>query len=315
MLAERGLSNNNTENIVELSVSEAIRKKQGQVKVTGRLIGQSPVYNRISAIRQNCIQCGYESRSDYSDKPRFKSSVSEYNYCIKCGENKSRTLRAEYEYVTTVDIELQDPDKFNEIERLSTHLFEKDTENIILGETVSVTGSLYIVRKNDNANSKAITVLYAKSIDYIEREELALTGKYVEEIEAWKSSTENEAKSITDELVKKFAPTIVGNEHNKKGLLFVCANAGIRNDEKRIPKRLRINALLIGDPGLAKSPLLHFTTRTIPNSRYESAQGSTGLSLTAQVSKDDGGSHTLRLGPIPRARGAICAINEIGSCL
>ena len=312
VLANIDLSNNNTENIIELSVSEAIRKKEGYVEVTGRLIGQSPIYNRISAINQKC-KCGYERRLEYTDKPKFKSSIPEFASCFKCNnENEFPSLRSEYEYVTTVDIELQDPDKFNEIECLSVHLFEKDTENIVLGETVSITGFLHIVRRNDNRNSKAITVLYAESIEYIEREEVTLTEKDIKEIEAWKLAVENQGKSITDELVKKFAPTIIGNEHNKKGLLYVCANAGVKNDEKRIPRRLRIHALLIGDPGLAKSPLSYNATHLIPNSSYEGAQGSTGLSLTAQISREDGGTHTLRLGPIPRARGAICAINEIG---
>ena len=147
-------------NIVDLSVSEAIRRKQGQVKVTGRLIGQSPVYNRISAINRKCPRCGNENRLNYSDKPKFMSGIPEFDYCFNCEENKFRSLKSEYEYVTTVDIELQDPDKFNEIERLSGHLFEKDTENIVLGETVTISGSLHIVRKNDNPNNRAITVLY-----------------------------------------------------------------------------------------------------------------------------------------------------------
>jgi DNA replicative helicase MCM subunit Mcm2 (Cdc46/Mcm family) len=181
-----------------------------------------------------------------------------------------------------------------------------------LGETVTISGSLYVVRKNDNPNSRAATTLYANSFDYLEKEDSTLSENDIKEIEAWKSAIENEGKSITDELGKKFAPTIIGNQHNKKGLLYVCANAGIKNNEKKIPKRLRLNALLIGGPGLAKSPMLLSAIHAVPNSRYEGGQGSTGLSLTAQVSKDDGGTHTLRLGPIPRARGAICAINEIG---
>lgn len=121
----------NGNNKSEISVSEAIRKKKGYVKVKGRLVGQSPVYNRISEINRKCSNCGYEARLDYTDKPRFRSGIKEFDFCFKCDkENKFRSLRAEYEYVTTVDIELQDPDKFNEIERLSAYLFEKDTENV-----------------------------------------------------------------------------------------------------------------------------------------------------------------------------------------
>ena len=150
-MAEIDFSDTSNDAITELSVSEAIRQKEGYVKVTGRLVGQSPIYNRISAINRKCSKCRYESRLDYSDKPKFKSAIMEFDSCFKCDEkNKFRSLRAEYEYVTTVDVELQDPDKFNEIERLNAHLFETDTENIILGETVTISGSLYVVRKYKN---------------------------------------------------------------------------------------------------------------------------------------------------------------------
>lgn len=203
-MAEIDFSNNNNNNeTIELSVSEAIRKKEGHVKVTGRLVGQSPIYNRISAINRKCsnTNCGYESRLDYTNKPKFKSGIKEFDSCFKCDkENKFRSLRVEYEYVTTVDIELQDPDKFNEIERLNAHLFETDTENIILGETVTISGSLYVVRKNDNPNSRAATTLYTNSFDYLEKEDSTLSENDIKEIEAWKSAIENEGKSITDEL-------------------------------------------------------------------------------------------------------------------
>jgi replicative DNA helicase Mcm len=158
-----------------------------------------------------------------------------------------------------------------------------------------------------------ITVLYAESIEYISRrEESKLTERDIEEITSWRRSIESQLKNPVDELVKKFAPAIVGYDHVKKGLLMVGANAGIPNVEIRIPRRLRLHALLIGDPGLAKSALLRALIQIIPNARYESSQSSTGLSLTAQISKEDGGSHTLRLGPIPRAKGSVCALNEIG---
>lgn len=69
--------------------------------------------------------------------------------------------------------------------------------------------------------------------------------------------------------VRMFVPTVIGNDHVKEGLLMVGANTGLPNIEMRTPKRMRLNALLIGDPG---------------------------LSLIAQVSREDDGTYTLRLG-------------------
>jgi replicative DNA helicase Mcm len=105
-----------------------------------------------------------------------------------------------------------------------------------------------------------------------------------------------------------FANSIIGYDHVKEGLIMCAASTG---REVNSYKRTRLNALLVGDPGLAKSALLKEATKLVSNSRYESGQNSSGRSLTAIVSKEDE-SYVLRLGPVPLAKEAICAINELG---
>ena len=41
---------------------------------------------------------------------------------------------ADYEYLSTVDIELQDQEKFNDIDRLQVKLFEENTSDVVAGE-------------------------------------------------------------------------------------------------------------------------------------------------------------------------------------
>jgi hypothetical protein len=55
--------NNRDCKLKELSVSQTIREKQGYIKVTGQLIGQSLVYNMISAVNRDCYDCGYHDRA------------------------------------------------------------------------------------------------------------------------------------------------------------------------------------------------------------------------------------------------------------
>ena len=215
-------------------------------------------------------------------------------------------------------LKYKNPDKFSEIERIKVRLFEDNTKDVFAGQIVMITGHIHVVRENDNQSNKPTPVIYAESIEDINKEETSLTEKDIQEILDWKKTNEAEFelkknnRNIIDELVSDFAPDIIGCEHVKKGLLMVAANAGIPNNEKRIPKRLRINALLIGDPSLAKSTILRRLVNIVPNARYESCQSYTGLSLTAQVSKEEGGIYTLRHGPIPLANGSVCALNEIG---
>jgi DNA replicative helicase MCM subunit Mcm2 (Cdc46/Mcm family) len=182
----------------------------------------------------------------------------------QCSE-EGPTLRAECEYTTTIDIELQDPDKFSEIERIKVRLFEDNTKDIFAGKPVTVTGNLYVVRENDNPGNRPVTVLYADSIEDARKQDTDLTQKDIEEIIlSWQENpTESEvakaiatagtaatiatslglgqslkrsSSSLVDKLTTYFAPQIIGYDHVKKGLLMTAVNAGIPNAGKRIPK-------------------------------------------------------------------------------
>lgn len=65
-------------------------------------------------------------------------------------------------------------------------------------------------------------------------------------------------------------------------------------------------------PGSCQVSAFKKGIKLVPNSKYESVQFATGKSLTAIVTKEEGDAHILRIGPIPQAKGAIAALNEIG---
>ena len=103
----------------ELSVAQAKREKSGFVKVKGTIIGLSPVYNMIKSVSLDCNVCGNHIKIDYP-KPIYKSPFKEKNKCSveNIEHGYGYTLIANCEYVSVVDIELQDLDGYNEIERL-----------------------------------------------------------------------------------------------------------------------------------------------------------------------------------------------------
>ena len=289
-----------------LTVSEALRIRKGYYRVVGQIITVSSVYNMVIAINLECYHCGTEDRREYNKKPIYAPPTRGFK-CINCGEGE---MRITPEWISVIDVELQDHEKFNDIERLNVKLFEENTIDVRAGEIVAITGNLDPEKKGEG-RGKYFTMLYSESIEYTRREKLELTPQDVEDIGAWKTSIEEKKQDVIEALVQKFAPTVVGNEFAKKALLLAGVNAGIKNDDNRDPRRLRINALLVGDPSLAKSVMLRKIVDLIPNARYESAQGSTGISLTFMIAKE-GDAHVLRLGPIPLANGSLCGINEMG---
>ena len=114
-----------------------------------------------------------------------------------------------------------------------------------------------------------------------------------------KNEAHKQGKNIIDLLVEKFAPTVIGHEFVKKPLLLVAANTGIKNDDNRDPKRLRIHVLVEGDPSQAKSTMTRKISELLPNGRFESAIGSSGIGLKLTVTKEPNESYVLRLGANP----------------
>jgi replicative DNA helicase Mcm len=210
-----------------------------------------------------------------------------------------------YDYCNAVIVELQDLEQFNDLERLSVYLFDKNTENIRVGENVIVNGQIQI--NELNGKKKLFPYLYVESIEYDKNDKITLTELDIDAINRFT----NKHDSIIDELVSMFDNSIIGHEYVKRGLLLSAVNSNGDTDNHN-ERRERIHSLLIGVTGLAKSKLLRSITRLIPNSRYESGgRNSSGKSLTAIVAKEDE-NYVLRLGAIPLAKSAICAINEFG---
>jgi DNA replicative helicase MCM subunit Mcm2 (Cdc46/Mcm family) len=83
----------------------------------------------------------------------------------------------------------------------------------------------------------------------------------------WSTSALATNGNVIDLLVSKFAPSVIGHEHVKKGLLLCAANFSTLNSSIK--------------------------------------------SLIAVVTQEED-HYMLRLGRVPAASGAICAINEIG---
>ena len=285
------------------SVSDAVRMPSGRIKVRGVITSQTDVYQMTTATILTCNNCGNKEANQYKIPLVTPDRRLQHNRrCPNCNTD----LETSFEYTSALCIELQDLDKFSEIERLPVLLFGENTKNVGIGEQVTIRGENHVIQ--NRAKGKSFTYLYADSIKYEQREELILTDQDIEAIERFRKK--NRSKLIK-KLVSMFAPSIIGYDHIKQGLLLSAVNSGFDEGVNNKRKRSRINVLLIGEPGLAKSRLLLETTKLIPNSRYESGQNSSGKSLTAIIEKEDE-RHILRLGPVSLAKGAICAINELG---
>lgn len=304
----------NSESVI--SVSEAIREIEGPASVIGRVVGMNAVQPMILRIYLECSQCSESRLYDYTSRPVWRSPIRDgaKSHICACDEN---TITIKYEYVASLEIQIQDIEKINNIEQLSAILFKQETEGVQFNNIVTLKGNIHVVRKYDSPSNRLQSVLFVESVKKQSTdEEVRITEEDLQEFKLFAQPVQNDENNkeilIIDKLVSMTAPLTIGNDLAKKALLIVAVNAGLPNDPNRLPKRIRSHAGLIGDPGLAKSTLIHQVSELVPGSRVESMQSGTPVSMTVYIDKEENGQRTVRPGPVVLASGAILGLNEFG---
>jgi len=115
-----------------------------------------------------------------------------------------------------------------------------------------------------------------------------------------------------DNLISAFAPEIFGMREIKKILLLMLVGSTSIQKEDGLKIRGNINVLLIGDPGIAKSQLLKTVVKISKRGVYTTGKGSSGVGLTASVSKDPVTNEVvLEGGALVISDNGICCIDEL----
>ncbi|CUG90083.1 minichromosomal maintenance complex subunit, putative [Bodo saltans] len=122
--------------------------------------------------------------------------------------------------------------------------------------------------------------------------------------------TFHDRDAFMDKLVRSIAPEIWGMEDVKKAILCLLAG-GSSVTQGGIKIRNDINILFMGDPGVAKSQLLKWVASTAPRSVFTTGKGSSGVGLTAAVTRDTHtGEVVLEGGALVLSDHGICCIDE-----
>lgn len=112
-------------------------------------------------------------------------------------------------------------------------------------------------------------------------------------------------------LSRSIAPEIFGHADIKRALLLQLTGGVFRKMTDGMRIRGDINICLMGDPGVAKSQLLKHVASIAPRGVYTTGKGSSGVGLTASITKDNmTGELSLEGGALVLADRGICAIDE-----
>jgi DNA replicative helicase MCM subunit Mcm2 (Cdc46/Mcm family) len=331
----------NTDILEPISVKETIRASEGPVLVSGRISGVSNTYKVITKIEWKCVSldCQNQGFQTFYDLPLFTppkmlddTSGGNIPKCFKCG---SEGFQIKYEFINAKTIQLDDIENIEEqYDRLRIILYGNAIDDIISGEIVDIKGNIKIQKKPDNNNvrsSKLINILHSSNIFSKNKEKIQITEKDIEIFYRWKKICIEAYKkeiglvkkckrcaqtiipmTFEQRITKMFAPNVIGHNDKKMGILrtIIGGNKTSNIDNGR---RGRINTLLVGDPGTAKSLLGKESTKINPNSKYVTASGVNGKSLIGIVEKDNDNSLSISYGVLVLAKNSHAVINEIGA--
>jgi hypothetical protein len=206
-----------------ISVSQAKMLNEGHVMVRGKIMKATSSFKMIYATSYICSnsECSFKTKAIHARPLYFENEKeSDKVLCTAC---KKPSVSIIHDYINAVEIELQDTDNVNEIDRLLTYLFENNIQSIKIGETAIVDGNIAVINKNDNRRKKKIAALYGNSIYFENEKEIVLTDKDIEEITRLKNEKGDE---WIDFLVSQFAPYIARNYYPKLGLLAAAVSSG-----------------------------------------------------------------------------------------
>jgi len=113
-------------------------------------------------------------------------------------------------------------------------------------------------------------------------------------------------------LRESIAPSIFGHEEIKEAVVLQLFGGVRRTKSDGTFSRGDLHMLLMGDPGVAKSQILKFTTKIAPKGRYISGKAVTAAGITATVVKDEFlKGWSLEAGTMVLANKGICALDEL----
>ena len=118
-------------------------------------------------------------------------------------------------------------------------------------------------------------------------------------------------------LAQSLCPTILGLPHVKLALTLALLGgsnppACSSNTSSSSTVRSNIHVMLIGDPGLGKSQLLHACVAASPRGMYVCSNASTTAGLTLAVSKDAVTNEmAFTAGALVLADGGVCCLDEL----
>jgi replicative DNA helicase Mcm len=304
--------------VVKLLGKEVLRKLGSRqmsklVMVEGIVVRATPVRPMVLRAAFKCKRCGTMNLMEQTGQFLKAPALCQAPDCGRDGPFEFS--QEESTFIDSQDLRLQEkPEDLppGQLPRtLSVKLIGDEIVDVARpGDHVAIVGIVRAFAPSLMGMGKLRTFILQLDANSIE-----VLGK---EPETSPPTPEEEAKMIAlskdpevhRKILTSIAPSIFGYEHIKEAIMYLLFG-GVSKTLPDINIRGEMNALLIGDPGTAKSQLLQYVARIAPRGLYTSGRGTTAAGLTAAVVREKGGSMSLEAGALVLADKGIACIDEM----
>ena len=312
--------------IVHLPPDQVRTVSQLRAADIDRLIAIDAVTTKISGVRPRlytavfeCVACGHVMDITQPNEQELIEPLECSQIEGGCGRPKRQTrflLQQQSSHlINSQFIELQElPEQMKggiQPERIVCIAEQDLAGRLNPGDRVKANGVLFIRSQRKGGKDTPVFDIFLR-IHSLERQNIPLEEIVISEEE------ENEIKEIAkdpgvyDVLIRSIAPSIFGMERVKESLMLQLFGGEAQVNEDGTRNRGDIHILLMGDPGVAKSQLLHYMSTISPRGRFASGKSASAAGLTAAAVQDAtaDGRWTLEAGALVLADLGLAAIDE-----
>lgn len=262
------------------------------VTVRGIVTRVTNVKPQVQLLCFSCDRCAGEVFQEVTDQTFRMLTLCESDDCTKNGKRGKLFLQVRASrFLRFQEVKIQElPDQvpMGHIPRTMTvNIYEDLTRSVNPGEAVAISGIFlpipYSGFKAIKAGLITDTYLEGQHIVQLKKQysQMVLTPEIEQEIEDLKNSPH-----LYERMAKSIAPEIFGEENVKKALLLLLIGGAAKETKDGMKIRGDINICMMGDPGVAKSQLLKYISKIAPRGVYTTGRGSSGVGLTASVTRD-----------------------------
>ncbi|MGD6851590.1 MAG: minichromosome maintenance protein MCM [Candidatus Bathyarchaeia archaeon] len=304
--------------VVKLLGKEQLRRLGSRqmsklVMVEGIVVRATPVRPMVQIAAFKCKRCGTMNQVEQTGQFLKAPAICQAPDCGRDGPFEFS--QEESTFIDSQDLRLQEkpedlpPGQLPRV--LAVKLIGDEIVDVARpGDHVSIVGIVRAFAPSLMGMGKLRTFILQLDANSIE-----VLGK---EPETSPPTPEEEAKilelsrdpQVHKKIITAIAPSIFGNEHLKEAVMYLLFG-GVSRSLPDMNIRGEMNALIIGDPGTAKSQLLQYVSRIAPRGLYTSGRGTTAAGLTAAVVREKGGSMSLEAGALVLADKGIACIDEM----